>query len=243
MESSKLRRINKKFSHLLDQANKSSVKKAAVLIAIFQYDGKPHVILTERSKSLRTHAGQVALPGGKVDDSDSSIADAAIREAEEEIGLLSEHVQVVGTSLPVYSSVAELIVYPVVGYISNIADVRLNISNDEVASIFAAPLQVFCETSQYTTHGKYRFPKVEWNCHNYGILNSDMEESETVKQLLCSDKKYVIWGITAAMLDIYSAIFFDRTPRISIQNSIPSSTLNKNSRDSTMSPMLLVGKL
>lgn len=237
VESSKIRKVTKRFSNLLDELNVSATKNAAVLIAVFQYDGKPHVILTERSKSLRTHRGQVALPGGKVDDTDRSVEDAAIREAREEIGLLPEHVRILGTTFPVYSSVAKLNVYPVVGYIKNIIDVKLEINTDEVASIFAVPLQAFCENSQYSTYGKYRFPKLEWNCGEYQILDSDVVKSETMKQLFCSNRKYVIWGITAIILDIYAAISFNHIPKVSALNS----PANVRPIESNTAPLL--GKL
>lgn len=243
VESAKLQSVSRKFSHLYEQANTSLEKKAAVLLAIFQYNGIPHVILTERSKNLRTHAGQVALPGGKVDDIDNSIADAATREAKEEIGLLPEDIQVLGTLLPVYTALSKVLVFPVVGFIRNIANVKLNINSDEVSSVFAVPLEAFCEVTQHTTYGKYHFPKFDWNCQSYGILNPDTEESETIKQLLYSNRKYVIFGMTAIMLNIYSAIFLNRSPSISLKSYASNLPPSKSNID-FISPLVLpTGKL
>jgi 8-oxo-dGTP pyrophosphatase MutT (NUDIX family) len=63
------------------------LRPAAVLIPIIEKQGEPHIILTMRSSALKHHPGQIAFPGGKLDESDASIEDAALREAFEEIGL------------------------------------------------------------------------------------------------------------------------------------------------------------
>ncbi len=69
---------------------------AAVLIGLVERDAEPSILLTVRSSQLRHHAGQISFPGGRIEPDDAGPAAAALREAEEEIGLTSDHVEVVG---------------------------------------------------------------------------------------------------------------------------------------------------
>jgi 8-oxo-dGTP pyrophosphatase MutT (NUDIX family) len=108
---------------------------AAVLIAVTDRPG-PGVILTVRREHLRTHAGQVAFPGGRVDPGEDAVA-AALREAHEEILLDPEAVEVVGAIEP-YRTVTGYVVTPVVGVIP--PGLRLEPHEHEVADWFEAPL-------------------------------------------------------------------------------------------------------
>jgi len=109
---------------------------AAVLVAITDRPA-PGIILTERSGSLRQHGGQVAFPGGRIDPEDDSVAAAALREAEEEIGLPPAAVALVGEAEP-YLTVTGYRVTPVIGVIA--PDLPLVPSEAEVAAVFEVPL-------------------------------------------------------------------------------------------------------
>jgi 8-oxo-dGTP pyrophosphatase MutT (NUDIX family) len=108
---------------------------AAVLIAITER-AEPGVILTVRREHLRTHAGQVAFPGGRLDPGEDAIA-GALREAEEEIGLPKAHVEVAGTLEP-YRTVTGYVITPVIGAVP--PDLALAPHEHEVAAWFEAPL-------------------------------------------------------------------------------------------------------
>ena len=108
---------------------------AAVLVAITDRPG-PGVILTVRREHLRTHAGQVAFPGGRVDAGEDAIA-AAVREAEEEILLDPAAVDIVGAIEP-YRTVTGYLVTPVIAVIP--PDLPLEPHEHEVADWFEAPL-------------------------------------------------------------------------------------------------------
>ena len=71
------------------------LRRAAVLVPLLEYEGRVHVLLTRRRAHLRRHAGQVSFPGGRIDPGEESLA-AALREAQEEVGLAPAHVEVLG---------------------------------------------------------------------------------------------------------------------------------------------------
>ncbi|KAI6042467.1 NUDIX hydrolase domain-like protein [Pisolithus marmoratus] len=109
---------------LYDDGNRSNQPKeklAAVLVLLFEQAGELRVILTTRSKLLRTHPGQTALPGGKVDESDPSLIDTAFREAHEEVGLPLDctHVHKLCVLQP-FLSASGLLVTPVVALLTDV---------------------------------------------------------------------------------------------------------------------------
>lgn len=110
---------------------------AAVLIPIVMHDLRPTLLLTQRTAHLNDHAGQVSLPGGRVDASDASVIETALREAEEEVGLERRHVDVLGT-LPDYYTATGFRVTPVVSLVQPPFDLRAD--PFEVAEIFEVPL-------------------------------------------------------------------------------------------------------
>ncbi|XP_012831778.1 PREDICTED: nudix hydrolase 15, mitochondrial-like, partial [Erythranthe guttata] len=126
----------------------SRKKRAAVLICIFTgtTDGELRVILTRRSMNLSSHPGDVALPGGKMDEGDVDDSATALREATEEIGLDPGLVRVVANLDPFISSNL-LRVVPVVGLLSRIQDFKPVLNPDEVDAIFDAPLEMFLQVS------------------------------------------------------------------------------------------------
>ena len=111
-------------------------RAAAVLIPITDR-AEPGVILTQRPTWLRSHAGQVAFPGGKVDDSDENSIFAALREAEEELNIPPARVEVIGVADTYYSGSGYSIA-PVVGIIP--PDLELQPNPQEVEDWFEVPL-------------------------------------------------------------------------------------------------------
>ncbi|MGN6376648.1 MAG: CoA pyrophosphatase [Sphingomonas sp.] len=138
----------------------------------------PGVILTQRTETLKRHAGQIAFPGGRVDPADADIIAAALREAEEEIGLPRDVVTVVGPA-DRYRTITGFQVTPVVGVIP--PDIALTPHEAEVASVFEVPLAFLLDTANHIE------ASVEWQGrerHYYEIWWDGRR----------------IWGATAAMI-------------------------------------------
>jgi 8-oxo-dGTP pyrophosphatase MutT (NUDIX family) len=137
---------------------------AAVLIAVTDRP-EPGVILTVRRDHMRTHAGQVAFPGGRIDPGEDAVA-AALREAQEEIALDPSQVEVVGALAP-YRTVTGYEVTPVLGVVA--PDLPLHPHEFEVADWFEAPLAYLLDPANHQRRsalfaGKERhYYEIDWN--------------------------------------------------------------------------------
>lgn len=116
------------------------LKPSAVLIPLFVRRGEIWVLLTERRKDLRAHAGQISFPGGAVDATDPDPSFTAIREAEEEVGLARSEVRILGP-LDEYPTVTFYKIAPFVGHIPE--PHALAPSPREVAEVIELPLSAF----------------------------------------------------------------------------------------------------
>lgn len=123
-------------------------QQAAVLIPITRSD-KPVVILTLRATGLSSHAGEVALPGGKYDLEDATLLQTALRETEEEIGLASYDVDVVGNLKP-FISKHGLQVTPFVGLVPE--TVKLTPNHHELETIFRVPIDYLLTDPRTSTN-------------------------------------------------------------------------------------------
>jgi 8-oxo-dGTP pyrophosphatase MutT (NUDIX family) len=112
------------------------VRAAAVLILLQQDADELHVVLTQRTAHLHDHAGQISFPGGRKDESDGSLIETALREANEEIGTDASRIEVIG-SLPSYVTVTAYEVTPIVAVSPPQA---FQCDPFEVADVFTVPL-------------------------------------------------------------------------------------------------------
>jgi len=155
--------------------------RAAVLIAIVQH-ASPTVLLTQRTAHLSTHSGQIAFPGGKVDAADADATAAALREAEEEVGLQHRFVQVLG-ELPLYTTGSSFLVTPVVALVH--PGFCLSPNAHEVADVFEVPLAYLMNPAHHRHH------QVEWQGVQRHWLSMPYQDGSTER---------FIWGATAGML-------------------------------------------
>jgi 8-oxo-dGTP pyrophosphatase MutT (NUDIX family) len=93
----------------------AALRPAAALLLIYPQQDEWHVPLTVRASGLRHHTGQVSLPGGRLDHPDETIEQAALREAQEEIGVAPHEVEIIGRLTPVAIAVSAHLLHPVVG--------------------------------------------------------------------------------------------------------------------------------
>lgn len=148
---------------------------AAVLISLIHRPEGLTVLYTERSPDLRSHSGQVAFPGGKIDPTDDGPAEAALREAFEEVGMRTDDARVLGF-MPHYYTGSNYLITPVV------AEVRpsgLFVPNpSEVDALFEVPLEKLASEAAYTTLR----------------VSRDGKEHSTIQ---IEHEGHRIWGITA----------------------------------------------
>ncbi len=154
------------------------LKEAAVLIALTEINHQLHVVLTTRAAHLKHHPGQVSFPGGKLENFDTSLTHAALRESEEEIGIDPRHVKVLGQLKP-YHTISGYIVTPIVGLLETTPQYRID--ENEVADVFHVPLTHLLDEKHHSQVETYHDGKF----HNVYFI---------------SYKHYNIWGATAAML-------------------------------------------
>jgi 8-oxo-dGTP pyrophosphatase MutT (NUDIX family) len=152
---------------------------AAVLIPLVARPDGLTILLTQRTDHLNNHAGQISFPGGRAETVDATPADTALREAEEEIGLRREHVEIIG-QLPDYLTGTGYHVVPVVGLITPPFDLAAD--PNEVAEIFEVPLA-------YLMNGAH---------HNR--LSIDLPTGGRRSFYAMPYQRYFIWGATAGML-------------------------------------------
>ena len=163
-------------------------RPAAVLVGLQADPEGLHVILTERAAHLKQHAGQVAFPGGKIDPCDASAEAAALREAEEEIGLARENVLVLGALDPYLTSTG-FRVTPILGLITEPWEPRPD--PNEVARIFTPPLEFLMDPANRQRHhhdrNGYRryYYAMPWQGHyiwgaTAGMLKGLADRLETV---------------------------------------------------------------
>lgn len=116
-------------------------RAASVLVVI--YGQEPIVVMTEKPKHMKFHAGEISFPGGKLDSDDSDLLETALRETSEEIGLTITKPQIVGQLEPVVTLNSGFMILPFVSVIDKIPTLH---TNAEVEKIFHIPLESFLKT-------------------------------------------------------------------------------------------------
>ncbi len=170
----------------VDEDRIETIRPAAVLIPVIPRPMGPTALLTQRPDTMASHPGQVAFPGGKIDAVDADEVAAALREAEEEVGVVPETVELVARAAPYVTGTAFRIT-PVLGVLP--ADFKARPDPTEVADVFEAPLDFLFNTSNHQTgtafyKGKHRqYIEMPW-------------------------QGFRIWGVTAGIIrDLYANLY------------------------------------
>jgi 8-oxo-dGTP pyrophosphatase MutT (NUDIX family) len=161
---------------------------AAVLVPVVRREPVATLLLTERTSGLRAHAGQIALPGGRIDEADAGPEEAALREAEEEIGLEPRFVETLRRA-PDYLTGSGYHVAPVIAIVRPGFNLRLNPA--EVADAFEVPLSFLMDPANHHRGSR------DWR----GV-------TRTVFEMPFEHRR--IWGITAGILRVlYERLYAD----------------------------------
>ncbi len=169
------------------------LRDAAALVLLYPHDGVWHVPLTLRGSTLRHHTGQVSLPGGRV-DADESIEAAALREAEEEVGVVPGTVQVIGRLTPLHVPVSRHLLHPVVGIAAERPSFRL--AEAEVERLLEVPVAHLRDPAIVAWEQRQRQmpPPVLMDVPYFAVAGTH------------------VWGATAMILAEFLAVLADLDP-------------------------------
>jgi 8-oxo-dGTP pyrophosphatase MutT (NUDIX family) len=122
------------------EGERPQAKRSAVLVPLYVHESELFLVFIRRASTLRAHSGEIAFPGGKAEPEDRSPEETALREAEEELGIEAERVEVLGVLKPVFTVVSNYLITPVIGYLpEGLGELRLQVS--EVAEVILIPLR------------------------------------------------------------------------------------------------------
>lgn len=170
----------------VDEDSLTSIRPAAVLIPVIPRPEGPTALLTQRPDTMASHPGQVAFPGGKVDHADVDEVAAALREAEEEVGVDPDRVDLIARSAPYVTGTAFRIT-PVIGVLP--ADFEARPDPTEVAEVFEAPLNFLFNTANHQTGHAF------WKGKNRRYIEMPWQG-------------FRIWGVTAGIIrDLYANLY------------------------------------
>ncbi|HUP98617.1 MAG TPA: CoA pyrophosphatase [Usitatibacter sp.] len=173
------------------EAARQALKPAAVLLLVVNHPGEPTVVFTQRTAHLSAHAGQIALPGGSCDEEDCTPERTALREAEEELGISADCVEILGM-LPEYRTSTGFAVTPVVGW----AEPPMTYRPDphEVADVFEVPLAFLLDEKNH----RYESAFYKGRMRHYWAMPYG---------------ERFIWGATAGMLVTFHRLMSGPTKR------------------------------
>lgn len=163
---------------------------SAVLVLLFPFQQQIQLCLIRRPSTMKNHAGQIAFPGGKKESEDLNLVQTALREAQEEIGVAREDVEILGQLSTVYVQISEFLITPVVGWLNKAPEIVVDSS--EVDEVFFISLDDIanqgnrCEREMDTRTGRINVPGYEIN-------------------------GFFIWGATAMMLAELVDLYLDES--------------------------------
>ena len=158
-------------------------RKACVLILLFLKNNAWHVLLTERSSHLNDrHKGQISFPGGQMEAHDMSRVACALREAQEEVGIVPNQVQIIGEMTDLYIPVSNFHVFPILGWMDTPPQYQQQIS--EVKQIIETPLSILQDVNNQK--------KVDLNVYDGTLVLKDVPYFDVYGNM--------VWGATAMML-------------------------------------------
>jgi 8-oxo-dGTP pyrophosphatase MutT (NUDIX family) len=167
-----------------------NARDSAVLQLLFPFRDELHLLLMRRTEDGRAHSGQISFPGGRHEPEDASFMVTALREAEEEVGIIASEVEVLGALTPLYIPVSYFMVHPFVAWSSKRPDYLP--SKNEVSAILEIPVgHLFDPANKITTQVQpASMPGVTFTVPAYNLPDGSF-----------------IWGATAMMLSELEEVF------------------------------------
>jgi 8-oxo-dGTP pyrophosphatase MutT (NUDIX family) len=158
--------------------------QSAVLLLIYEENGNICFMLTERTQTVEHHRGQISLPGG-AQEPDENLSDTALRETEEELGILVDNIKILGALTPLFVSITGFMIYPFVG----VTTVPLNVISEpsEVAAVFSVNMNDLINDTNMKTESRI-------------LRGYDVD----IPYFSLSGHK--VWGATAMILSEFKAI-------------------------------------
>jgi len=155
--------------------------QAAVLLLLYDIDGRTHVLFTKRTELVEHHKGEICFPGGSQEEDDVDLYYTALRETFEEVGLMPEHVERVGQLDDIVSRVSNFVISPYVGFVTTATPMAFNHAVHEVDEVLEAPLAHLLDERNMSRETR-RF------------------EGEDVVIDIYRWRNHAIWGATARIL-------------------------------------------
>ena len=170
----------------------ANARPSAVLCLLYPMNGELHVLLMKRKEDKGAHSGQVSFPGGRYETTDADYRATALREAQEEVGIVSAEVEILGALTSLYIPVSNFNVYPYVGY----AQSRpvYNLSQNEVSYTIEVPLSTLlhAERKIVTDVSSPAIPELIRKVRAYKLEDGT-----------------IIWGATAMIISELEAVVVD----------------------------------
>jgi 8-oxo-dGTP pyrophosphatase MutT (NUDIX family) len=161
-------------------------RQAAVLLPLFKDASDYHLLFTKRTETLKHHKGQVSFPGGSFDPADGDLATTALRESYEEVGILPEHVSLLGRLDDLSTVSTNFTISPFVGLIPYPYPFQLN--RIEVATVFEVPISVLADPTVGRSYLRTR------------------DDGATIEDYEFHINGQVIWGATARIIRHFLSI-------------------------------------
>ena len=162
---------------------KEGYRPSAVLIPIYENKNEHYIVLTKRTQSVMYHKGQISFPGGAYDKEDGDLADTALREAFEEIGVRADDVEILGNLDDQSTYTSKFIITPFVGAIPH--PYKFKVSRREVEELIEAPLSALLKPGCFSPETQDEEGKSHpWGHYVYGNHKITGITARILKQLL-----------------------------------------------------------
>lgn len=169
----------------------------AVLIPLVQINDEWHVLFEVRSMTMRSQPGDISFPGGRIDPTDASPSDAAIRETHEELGVDPASIHVLG-QLSVYIPNSSFIVYP---FVATIDQQKYSLNKQEVEETFTIPVKWLLNHEPYVHYVPVQpVPPTDFPYDKIANGNQYQWRARKIEEWFYDYEHYTIWGLTARIL-------------------------------------------